>query len=155
MNWSRSWAMDRYVNLSARSIQHELKDDVYLVRGSFRFTRFGGMATIPFSSALKRGGDGLAVISVCYIDATSGMTDCSNSGLSAQSRQMMSAIVAMGLLAAISGSGSSSGFGSPAVGSAGNAPRECKRITTCTPGQYNADGITWIPESCHGYDRCY
>ena len=107
VTWGQSWAMDQYIPNSVRPTEQGAKDGAYYVRGSFKFARFGSVATIPFSSSLKKSRDGYQVISVCYNDTTSGMTDCSNSGMSARYRQLMGAIVAVGVLSALSDSGSS------------------------------------------------
>lgn len=119
--WGQTWAMDRYIPNSARPTEQGVKDGTNYVRGTFKFARFGAVATIPFSSSLKKVGGAYQVISVCYNDATSGMVDCSDSGMSARYRQLMGTIVAVGILSALSDSGSGSDSGSESASDSGSS----------------------------------
>jgi len=154
--WARSWFMDRYVDQSARATEQRFDRGAYLLRGTFKFTRGGGMAEIPFSAALKKDNDALTVAAVCYNDTTSGMTDCSNSGLNPQSRQLMGAIVMMGIMGALSGS-SDGRSSEDSSANASQAPtyrqQECTKVTTCEPD--TSDVYGWHRGECHTETTCH
>lgn len=116
VSWASTWMYDRYLPTSARILERGFKDDVYVIRGTFDFARFGSRLTIPFAAAFTKGDTGganygtYAISNLCYNDTSSGITDCINPTASMsdrraavmQSRQTMGAIVALGLLAAMS-----------------------------------------------------
>jgi hypothetical protein len=106
IQWSNQWMFDRYIPDSTVITENQIKNDVYVVRGTFKFGRGASVNTIPFASALQRQEANWLVSSLCYNDTTTGMTDCANSRTNAAARQFMSAVVVVGLLSAM-GNGSS------------------------------------------------
>lgn len=153
VDWSRSWFMDRYVAQSARATEQRSEGGQYYLRGTFRFTRGGGLAEIPFSATLRQAAGGLSLNTVCYNDTTTGMTDCSDSGIGAQSRQLMGAIVVLGLLGAFSNGGSASDVDSSSTNAAPlYRQRTCTKETTCEPGYSDVYG--WHAGECRTETRC-
>jgi hypothetical protein len=116
IQWSETWTVDHYLRGSAHAKEVRVKDDSTYVRGTFQFSRVSGPSTtITFSSVMKRSSSsstGFSIQSVCYNDSTTHMTDCSNSGLSERTQQMMGVIVAAGLMSAL-GDGSLTSSPSP------------------------------------------
>jgi hypothetical protein len=110
--WASSWMFDRYLPGNLRVTERGLKGDTYVLRGTFDFARSGQRITIPFAAAYAKAKERYMFSKLCYNDVSSGMTDCINPGESlearqaaaAQSRQMMGAIVLMGVAAALSSS---------------------------------------------------
>lgn len=107
MQWSRQWVWDRYIPDSTSISEDRLKNGVYLLRGTFRFTRGGSIIEIPYASAIQGSSPNWTVASLCYNDTSSGITDCANSGTSAGARQFMGAVVLAGVMSALSSTGSS------------------------------------------------
>jgi hypothetical protein len=100
--WSRLWSIDRYVSGSLRLSESATREAEHLLRGTFTFLRLGGANTIPFSSVFRRVDGNLLLTSLCYNDITSGTTDClGQQDPTTGPRQLMGAIVALGLLAAL------------------------------------------------------
>jgi hypothetical protein len=110
VRWSAAWMFDRYLPSSARATERGLTGDTYVVRGLFDFARSGQKITIPFAAAYKKSNDKYTLSNLCYNDVSSGMTDCINPQDSlegrraavTQSRQLLGAIVLVGLVAAMS-----------------------------------------------------
>lgn len=110
--WASSWMFDRYLPGSVRATERGLTGETYMLRGTFDFARSGQRITIPFAAAYGKAKERYALSKLCYNDVSSGMTDCINTGESmearqaaaAQSRQLMGAIVLMGVAAALSSS---------------------------------------------------
>ena len=110
IRWSSAWMFDRYLPSSARATERGLTGDTYVVRGLFDFARSGQKITIPFAAAYKKANDKYTLANLCYNDVSSGMTDCINPQDSlegrraavTQSRQLLGAIVVLGLVAAMS-----------------------------------------------------
>jgi hypothetical protein len=105
--WSQSWMMDRYVDRSSHATEIQSKSDVYLVRGDFKFIRYGGIIAIPFSVALKRQGNTFTPIDLCYNDTSSGMTDCVRSTIGPARRQFLRMVILGGVLTAVASGGTS------------------------------------------------
>jgi hypothetical protein len=103
VQWAKQWMMDRYIPDSLQITETEAKSGVHLVRGTFRFSRGSGVASIPFASTLRKQDSLWLVSSLCYNDVTTGMTDCANSAISAGARQFLGLAILGGLFAAISG----------------------------------------------------
>jgi hypothetical protein len=107
--WGASWMFDRYLPGSVRATERGLTGETYMLRGTFDFARSGQRITIPFAAAYARTKERFVLSKLCYNDVSSGMTDCVNPGESmearqaaaAQSRQLMGAIVLMGVAAAL------------------------------------------------------
>lgn len=107
--WGATWMFDRYLPGSVRATERGLTGETYMLRGTFDFARSGQRITIPFAAAYARTKERFALAKLCYNDVSSGMTDCINPGESiearqaaaAQSRQLMGAIVLMGVAAAL------------------------------------------------------
>lgn len=111
--WSRQWSIDNYIPLSAKIDETGTPGKETLVRGTFRFERFGSINKIPFSARLGTvPGGGFTVADLCYNDSSSGMMDCTNSDSgNAGLYKLMSAVLVGGVAAAIigaAGSGDSS-----------------------------------------------
>lgn len=110
--WGASWMFDRYLPGSVRATERGLTGETYMLRGTFDFARSGQRITIPFAAAYAKTPERFVLSKLCYNDVSSGMTDCINPGESmearqaaaAQSRQLMGAIVLLGMAAALSSS---------------------------------------------------
>lgn len=110
--WGSTWMFDRYLGGSVHATERGLNGATYMLRGTFDFARSGQRLTIPFAAAYAREKERFVLAKLCYNDVTSGMTDCINPGESlearqaaaAQSRQLMGAIVLMGVVGALSSS---------------------------------------------------
>lgn len=107
--WGATWMFDRYLPGTVRATERGLSGETYMLRGTFDFARSGQRITIPFAAAYARTADRYLLAKLCYNDVSSGMTDCINPGTSlearqaaaAQSRQLMGAIVLLGVAAAL------------------------------------------------------
>ena len=110
--WGATWMFDRYLAGSVRATERGLNGATYMLRGTFDFARSGQRLTIPFAAAYAREKERFVLAKLCYNDVSSGMTDCINPGegmearqaAAAQSRQLMGAIVLMGVVGALSSS---------------------------------------------------
>lgn len=107
--WGATWMFDRYLPGSVRATERGLSGETYMLRGMFDFARSGQRITIPFAAAYARAANRFVLAKLCYNDVSSGMTDCIHPGTSlearqaaaAQSRQLMGAIVLLGVAAAL------------------------------------------------------
>jgi hypothetical protein len=108
--WASSWMFDRYLPGSVRATERGLTGETYMLRGTFDFARSGQRITIPFAAAYAKAKERFVLSKLCYNDVSSGTTDCIDPGDSmearqaaaAQSRQLMGAIVLLGVAAALS-----------------------------------------------------
>lgn len=101
--WSTQWMWDRYLPGSVVLTENKSRNGVNLVRGTFKFSRGPQVATIPFASTVRKQPAQWVVTTLCYNDTTSGMTDCTDSGVSAGVRNFMGLAILGGLAAAIGG----------------------------------------------------
>ena len=110
--WASSWMFDRYLPGSVKATERGLSGETYMLRGTFDFARGGQRITIPFAAAYAKAKERFGLAKLCYNDVSSGMTDCiavgdsleARQAAAAQSRQLMGAIVLLGLAAALTSS---------------------------------------------------
>jgi hypothetical protein len=107
--WGATWMFDRYLPGTVRATERGLTGETYILRGTFDFARSGQRITIPFAAAYAQVKERYTLSKLCYNDVSSGMTDCiapsdnleARQAAAAQSRQLMGAIVLMGVAAAL------------------------------------------------------
>jgi len=107
--WSQTWFTDRYVPNSTR-VEEELATATgKIVRGKFSFSRRGNLLTIPFSADVRPVSSSYGIANLCYNDTSTGMTDCTSTGTSSATTNVMNMIIVGGLLAGAAGLPDSNG----------------------------------------------